>query len=651
MSEKVGVYICHCGTNIAATVDCEKVAEELGKMDNVAVSRGYKYMCSDPGQIMIKDDIKDHGLTKVVVAACSPRMHGPTFKTAVEEAGLNGFMNEMANIREHCSWVAIDPEKSTEKAITLTKAAVRKVLLNEALEEGEAPVNNATLVIGGGVTGIEAALKVADSGHPVYLVERDPSIGGYMAKLDKTFPTLDCSACILTPKMVDVARNENIELMTYSEIEEVNGFVGNFKVKVKKKPRYVIEDECTGCADCLDACIYKGRIIDEFDEGLSRRSAIYIPYPQAVPLKAVVDPENCLELKKGKCKKTCVDACDRNAIDFEQKEEIVELEVGNIIVATGYDLFDPGVNPQWGYGMFDNVLTSIQFERMINASGPTGGKLKLADGSEPKRVAILHCVGSRDVNYHEYCSKVCCMSSLKFAHQIKEKLDAEVFEFYIDIRAAGKGYEEFYNRVKEEGVNFIRGKGAEVTEIDGELTVRGEDTLLGVFREVPVDMVILKTALIPNKGTEQLGQMLGISRDQNGFFMEAHMKLEPLNTPSDGIYLAGCCQTPKDIPDSVAQGAGAAAEALQLISAGKVTISPIIASVNQDLCIGCKHCINMCPYKAIEVKEVDGKEVAEVNEALCKGCGTCGAVCPSGAIGISHFTTEQIFAQIEGVCG
>ncbi len=648
MTEKIGVYICHCGTNIAATVDVKKVVQEALNWDKVVIARDYKYMCSDPGQELIKKDIKNLGLNRVVVASCSPRMHELTFRKALEQAGLNGFLLEMANIREQCSWSSIAGESTTAKAISLIRAATRRVQYHQPIDEKEVPVNKATMVVGAGIAGIQAALQIAAAGYPVYLVEREPYIGGHMAKFDKTFPTMDCAACILTPKMVSVNQDPNIKLITNADVVKVDGYVGNFKVQIKIRPRYVDEQACTGCGDCEAACVMKKRIPSEFDEGLGKRSAIYIPFPQAVPLKAIADSEKCLYLSKGKCKQPCVDACQRKAIDFGQKEEMTELDVGSIILATGYELFDPTVGPQWGYGMYDNVLTGIQFERMTNASGPTGGKILLKDGTKPKRVAVLHCIGSRDENYHRHCSRVCCMSSVKFSHLVKEKTNAEVYEFYIDIRTFGKQYEEFYNRVQEEGVNFIRGKGAEVTEIDGQLTVRAEDTLLGAFREIPVDMVVLNTALIPRRDSEKVAQLFGISRSQDGFFLESHIKLDPVTTSTDGIHLAGCCQSPKDIPDTVAQGSAAAAQSLSVIARGKVAISPVSASVDPDICSGCRICLTMCHFKAIGYDEE--QEVAWINEAVCKGCGTCGAACPSGAISISHFTNEQILAQIEGVC-
>lgn len=647
MAEKIGVYVCHCGHNIAAVVDVEKVAQYAGTLDNVVIARDYKYMCSDPGQELIKNDIRELGLTRVVVAACSPRMHEPTFKAALERASLNGYLLEMANIREQCSWVTENTQSATEKARSLVRGAVRRVYYHRPIEERVVPVNKATMVVGGGIAGIQAALQIAEAGHKVYLVEREASIGGQMAKFDKTFPTMDCAACILTPKMVAVAQNPNVELLTYAEVQHVEGYVGNFTVTVKQKPRYIVEDLCTGCGDCTTACVLKNRIPDPFDEGLSKRSAAYIPFPQAIPLKAVIDQEECLLLKKGKCSKKCVEACSREAIDFSQKEAVRQVEVGSIILATGFELFDARKAPQYGYGIYEDVYTGIEFERLTNSSGPTQGKILTKKGEEPKSVAILHCIGSRDENYQKYCSRVCCMSSVKFAHLVKEKTDAEVFEFYIDMRTFGKQYEEFYNRVQEEGVNFIRGKGAEVAQVDGQLVVRAEDTLLGAYREIPVDMVVLNTALVPRHDAEKVAQIFGISRSQDGFFLESHIKLDPVTTSTDGVHIAGCCQSPKDIPDTVAQGSAAAAQSLAVIATGKVKISPVSAWSDPDICSGCRTCIPLCPFKAISFDE--GRKVAEINQAVCKGCGSCAAGCPSNAIFVAHFNNQQLLAEIEGV--
>ena len=647
---KIGVYICHCGLNIADVVDVEEVAKYAANLPAVAVSRNYKFMCSDPGQSMIKEDIKQLGLNRVVVASCSPLMHEPTFRHAIQEAGVNPYLFEMANIREHCSWTTEDHKDATEKAKALVSAAVRRVYYHQPLEIREVPVNPNTLIIGGGIAGIQAALEIADSEHKVYLVERDPSIGGHMSQFDKTFPTLDCSACILTPKMTSVGMHPYIELMTYSEVEEISGFVGSFKAKIREKARYVDEDKCNGCGVCITKCPWKAA--SEFDMGLGERKAIYTPFAQAVPNIPVIDTEHCAYFLKGKCR-ACEKFCELGAIDFEQVDQIVEIEIGNIIVATGYDSFDPTPITQYGYGKLDNVYTGLEFERICNAVGPTNGKIVLKDGSEPKSVAILHCVGSRDENYHEYCSRVCCMYALKYSHLIKERTDAEVYQMYIDMRCFGKAYEEFYKRLSEEGVNFVRGKASEVTDRainedeEGKLIVCGEDTLLCKIIRVPVDMVILATALEPRSDAAEVGKLLTISRSADGFFLERHPKLDPVATMTDGVFIAGCCQGPKDIPDTVAQASAAAARVLALISKGRVELEAATAVIDEEKCSGCRICNLLCPYSAISY--IEDEKVSRINEALCKGCGTCVAACPSGAITHKQFTTEEITAEIEGV--
>ncbi len=647
---KIGVYVCHCGSNIAGNVDVQQVVEFAKKLDGVTVAREYKFMCSDPGQNMIKEDIKNLKLNRVVVASCSPLLHEPTFRHAVQEAGLNPYLFEMANIREHCSWTTEDHDKATEKAKALVSAAVKRVRYHQPLEIKEVPVNPATLIVGGGIAGIQAALEIADAGHKVYLVEKDPSIGGHMIQFDKTFPTLDCSACILTPKMTSVGSHPNIELMTYSEVEDVSGFIGNFKVKVRKKARFVDEEKCNGCGVCMEKCPWKAP--SEFDLGLGERKAIYTPFPQAVPNIPVIDKEHCVYFLRGKCR-ACEKFCERGAIDFEQQDKTVELEVGNIIIATGYDPFDPTPIVKYGYGRFPNVYTALEFERLCNAAGPTGGKIVLKDGSEPKSVAIIHCVGSRDENYHRYCSRVCCMYALKYSHLIKEKTEADVYQMYIDMRCFGKGYEEFYERLSKEGVKFIRGKVAEVTdraltsEEKGKLIVCGEDTLLGQVIRVPVDMVILCIALESRSDAKQVAQLFRISQGADGFFIERHPKLDPVATMTDGIFIAGCCQGPKDIPDTVAQASAAATRVLSLISKGKVELEATVAVIDEEKCSGCRICNLLCPYNAISF--IEDKEVSRINEALCKGCGTCVAACPSAAIAHKHFTTEEIMAEIEGV--
>lgn len=1107
---RIGVYVCHCGENIARTVKVKTVAEFARGLPGVIVSKDYIYMCSDPGQNIIKEDINQLRLNRVVVASCSPTLHEHTFQRACQDAGLNPYLYVQANIREHCSWVTEDPKAATEKARALVSAAVRRVAYLEPLEVKEVPVTPAVLVVGGGIAGIQSALEIANAGYKVYLVEREASIGGHMAQFDKTFPTLDCASCIFTPLLSAVGHHPNIELLTCSEIEEVSGYIGNFKAKIRKKARYVDEVKCTGCNDCTEVCPVE--VPAEFDLGLAYRRAIYRPFPQAVPniftidkrglppcraacpagvnaqgyvalisegkyrealevlrrtmpfagvcgrvcthpcevdcergkvdepiairslkrfiadyeisegrekadpiertkedkiaivgsgpaglacaydlvrqgypvtvfeaaheaggllrygipqyrlpkrvldneisyieelgvevktdspvksldevfkqgykaiflgtgaglsqkmdipnedtkgvihaldfLKQVnlgeevrlgervavigggnaavdsarvalrlgvkevsiiyrrsrtempaiktevdqaeaegvkiqllatpvsiltkndqltgircirmelgepdasgrrrpipiegsefdVDVENVImavgqavdkgalpkkleytdqgtlsvdpitlqtnikgvfaggdvvtgpadvissiaagkeaaisigrylngadltegrpalkekvkEISKekveakaravmpllkiekrdalteielgfdeetaieeatrclncGVCSECleCVKVCQPGAIVHDMAEQIVEVEVGSIIVATGYDAFDPSVMDQYGYGRYKNIFTALQFERMCNASGPTGGEIRLADGSPPKSVAIIHCVGSRDKNYHRYCSRVCCMYSLKYSHLIKEKTDADVYEFYIDMRCFGKGYEEFYERLSEEGTIFIRGKVAKITdhaikeEEQGKLIVCAEDTLLGTMIRVPVDMVILSTGLEPRSDAENVARLFSITRSADGFFLERHPKLDPVATTTDGIFVVGCCQGPKDIPDTIAQASAAATRVLAMISKGTVEIMAATAIIDEEKCSGCKVCLDLCVFGAISFDE--NKDISRINEALCKGCGVCVAACPSGAIVAKHFTTEQIIAEIEGV--
>ncbi len=651
--EKVGVYICHCGTNIAGTVEVEEVARWASEQPHVAIARDYKFMCSSLGQELVEKDIQELGLSRVVVAACSPHMHEKTFRGACQRAGLNPFLFEMANIRELDSWATTDHAAATQKAKSLIKGAVERVVHHQPLEPIAVNINPNVLVVGGGIAGITASLELANAGYHVFLVEREPSIGGHMAQWDKTFPTLDCAACILTPRMVEVGQHPNITLLTYSEVEAVDGYLGNYEVAVRKKARYINEELCTGCAICEEKCPKK--VLDEtFNVGLGYRKAIYRPFPQAVPMYPVVDVETCTYFIKGKCK-ACQIFCPPGAIDFEQEDEHIKLEVGSIILATGYDAFDPHRIPQYGYGRLANVFTSLEFERMVNASGPTAGKIMLRDRvGEPKSVAIIHCVGSRDENYNEYCSRVCCMYSLKFAHLVRDRLpEAEVYNFYIDIRAAGKRYEEFYHRVMKEGVHFIRGRVAEITdaartpEEEDKLVVQVYDTLYGAQRRIPVDMVILSLGMESRHDAKEVGRLFGLGCDFSGFFIERHPKLDPVLTMVEGIFIAGACQGPMAIPESVAQGAATAMRAASLIAQGTVLMEPVRAQINAEQCSGCRICNNLCPYSAIVYHE--DRKVSEVITALCQGCGTCVAACPSAAISGAHFTRQQLMAQVEGI--
>jgi heterodisulfide reductase subunit A len=648
MKQTIGVYICHCGTNIAATVDCQELSEFAATLPRVKVARDYRYLCSDPGQDLIKKDITELSLERVVIAACSPRMHENTFRNLLSSEGLNPYLLNMANIREQCSWVHKDRKEATEKAKQLLRAAVARALRQEALTTRRVEIKPSALVVGAGIAGIQASLTMANEGMNVILVERSPYIGGHMAQLDKTFPTLDCASCIFTPKTVEVSQNRNIELHVCSEVVEVKGYIGNFKVTIKKHPTFVDPIRCTGCGECVEACVLKKGVPSEFEEGMSQRKAIYIPFPQAVPLKAVVDQESCLFLSRGKCKQSCMEACKAQAIDFQQEERLLEKEVGSIILATGFDLFNPRLLPQYGYGIYENVITNLQFERLASPSGPTRGEVVLKDGTVPKGIAFLHCIGSRDENANLYCSRICCMASMKQAHLAKEKTGAEIYEFYIDINAFGKGYQEFYKRVREEGIYFIRGKGSEIFKRDGRLIVSAEDTLLGTPVEIPVDMVVLGTGLTARQDAEKVAQLFGISQSADRFFMEAHPKLRPVSTNVDGIFLAGCCQGPKDIPDTVAQASAAAAEVISLTEKREVEIEPITTWIDPELCAGCKLCIEICPYSAIDFLQEKG--ISVVNEALCKGCGACAAICPSKAAKQNHFTHDQVLAEVDGLC-
>ena len=644
---RIGVFVCHCGLNIAKTVRVSELAQFASTLPDVVVAKDYKFMCSTPGQEMIANDIKEHRLDRVIVTACSPLMHEQTFRKVLAASGLNQYLLTIVNIREQVSWVTHDIEEGTSKAKALLNGAVARARLLAPLTSRVIDVNPDVMVVGGGIAGIQASLELANTGKKVYLVEKNSTIGGHMAQFDKTFPTLDCSACILTPKMDAVLQHKNITLMTSCEVTEVKGFVGNFDITIKQKARYVDHDKCNACLACTEKCPGKGT--SEWDEGLVKRKAIYIPFPQAVPQKPVIDRESCTFFKKGKCR-LCEKVCEQKAIDFEQQDTFTTVKVGAVIVATGYDLMDTRELIQYGYGKYPGVYNALEVERLFNSAGPTGGKVTLRDGKEPQAIAIFHCIGSRDKNNYEHCSRVCCMYSLKFAHLFKEKTSADVYQFYIDMRAAGKGYEEFYNRIIEEDVKFIRGKGARVAaSVDepGRLVVEAEDTITGKFIKLPVDMVVLSPAMIPRSDARDIARLFNLSTDKQGFFMERHPKLAPLSTMSEGIFIAGVCQSPKDIPDTVAQANGAAAEALTIVVKDKMELEATTAMVNPASCCACQNCVRVCPYGAPFFNEQKG--VSEINEALCKGCGLCASVCPTGAIIARHFTNDQVLAEMEGL--
>lgn len=646
---RIGVYVCHCGLNIGGVVDCAQVADFASNLPGVILSNHNLYTCSEPGQELIKADIKEQRLNRVVVASCTPRLHEPTFRAACQDAGLNPYLFEMANIREHCSWVHLhDKEAATEKAKDLVRMAVARSRLLVAQEPFTVPVTRKALVIGGGVAGIQAALDLADSGYKVYLVEKEPSIGGRMAQIDKTFPTMDCSICILAPKMSEAGRHPNIELLTLSEIEGVEGYVGNFTVQVRRKARFVHES-CTACGDCAKACPQVAP--DEFNAGLSMRRAIYMSFAQAVPSTFQIDMDLCLN-KHGivACDK-CFQACQRQCVDYSQKDTLLTLEVGTIIVATGVDVYDPTPLTEFGYRKFPNVITSLEFERLINAGGPSGGNLiRPSDQKIPKTVAFLQCIGSRSKRSNIYCSNICCMNTVKDALLIKEHWpETKILVFYIDIRAFGKGFEDLFQRSRREGVSFIRGVPGEIIE-DPEthnLTLIGENTLLSQLYRYEVDLAILSVGIEPRKDSPVIQRLLNLSCASDGFFLEAHPKLRPVDTPTGGIFLAGCAEGPKDIKDSVTQASASASRANILMSQGKVTVEAITAVVDETLCQGCGMCVKVCPYSAI--RQDPESQIAQVTQASCAGCGTCVAECPFSAIMQRHFTDQQIYAQIDAI--
>ncbi len=659
--QKIGVFVCWCGSNIAATVDVAAVAEAVKSEPGVVYATDYQYMCSEGGQSRIRNAIKEYGLTGVVVCSCSPRMHEATFRKTAQAAGLNPYMVEIANIREHCSWIHKDKAEATEKAIILARTAIAKLNLNQPLIAGESRVVKRALVIGGGIAGIQSALDIADAGYEVDIVEKSPTIGGKMAQLDKTFPTLDCAACILTPKMVDAAAHEKIHLYTYSEVESVSGFVGNFTVNIRKKARSVNADLCTGCGDCTKKCPSR-KAKDEFNMGLNNRGAIYIPFAQAIPNVPVIDREQCIKFRTGKCG-LCEKTCSAKAIDFTQKDEIVEERYGAIVVATGFKPISLENFNEFAYAQSPDVVTSLEFERIMNAAGPTKGQLlRPSDNTHPHEIVFVQCVGSRDTSGcgKPYCSKICCMYTAKHAMLVREKYpDVNVHVFYIDVRTPGKNFDEFYRRAVEEyNVDYIKGMVGKVSPQGGKLRVQGSDLLADRQIVIDADMVVLATAIEPDPTAKGLATMLTASIDTNNFFTEAHPKLRPVESPTAGVFLSGVCQGPKDIPETVAQASAAASKVIGLLSKDKLLSNPCVAGSDEMLCNGCSSCEKVCPYGAISYVEkeyrIAGKtqvrRVAQVNSAICQGCGACTVACPSGAMDLKGFSTKQIMAEVDAIC-
>ncbi|HEB79276.1 MAG TPA: CoB--CoM heterodisulfide reductase iron-sulfur subunit A family protein [Rhodospirillales bacterium] len=650
MTKRTGVFVCHCGTNIAATVDVKKVKEELAKEEGVVFSEDYLYMCSEPGQNTVIEAIKDNKLDSVVVACCSPTLHEKTFRDVTELAGVNQFQCEIANIREQCSWVHKDKDVGTEKAIKITRSAFMKVMRNESLTPQRIPVTRRVMVIGAGIAGIQASLDMAAAGYEVVLVEKDPTIGGNMLKLSETFPTLDCSQCILSPKMVELSKNPKIKLHIKSEVTEVTGFVGNFKAKIHKKPTYVDAELCKLCDHCTDVCPII--VPNEYDLGLTGRRAIFIPFAQSIPATFYLDEDTCMGINPISCGKCAEpDVCEPLAIDFDMQPETIEEEIGAIIVATGFELYGKEKLSEYGYGKYPDVLDGLQFERLCSASGATGGHiLRPSDHKVPKKIVFIQCVGSRDPELHcPYCSKVCCMYTAKHAMLYKKHVpDGKAHIFYIDIRSGGKGYEEFIQRaIDDDHVMYLRGKVSQLYEEDGKIIVQGSDTLSGQMVEINADMVVLAVAMVPTRGTREMAKVLKISLDKDGFLAEAHPKLKPVESVTAGVFLAGAGQSPKDIPETVAQASAAAAKAIILLSQETLAASPSVARVVTDLCTGCAMCVQACPFDAIKLDA----EKASVNEALCQGCGTCTATCLRAAIDVKNNTPLQIFDMINVALG
>ena len=648
---KIGVYICHCGLNIGGVINIDNLIEFVKTLPFVSVARQYKFFCSEVGQNMIAADIQDNLINRVVVAACSPRMHEPTFRQVLTSAGLNPYYFVQANIREHATWVHMyDPDGATRIAKDHLRMQIGKAATLKALYPQKVKVLPSSLVIGAGISGINTAIELATQGYQVYLVERDLTIGGHMAQLDKTFPTMDCSACILTPKMVEISRNPKVKILSYSEVEKIDGYVGNFQVTIRQKAHYVDQEKCTGCGACVQYCPVS--VGNEFDLGMTSRKAIYIPFPQAVPAKYTIDIKHCINC--GICSRS--DVCEPDAIKFDDEDKIMEINVGTIIVTTGYDVINPQYLKNYGYGKYENVIDGLQMERLLNSTGPTLGKpLRPSDSKAPHSVAWIQCVGSRDnrEGCHSYCSRVCCLYAIKQARQYKEKHpEANIYIFYIDIRAFGKGYEEFYeSAARDYRIKFIRGRVSELAEDpdDKYIIIRGEDTLLGKPLEIQVDMVVLSVGMESRHDAEQLAALLTIQRSADGFFLEAHPKLRPVDSLTEGIFMGGAAQGPKDIPDAVAQAKAAASSAASLMAQKEIEVEPYFSFVQNGLCSGCRSCIEQCPFGAITFNESINK--AEINSIKCKGCGTCVSTCPSNAIIQNHFSKPQLMAIIKAVLG
>jgi len=664
MSEepRIGVYICHCGLNIAGTVNIKEVVEYAKNLPNVVEARDYVFMCSAPGQDIIKEGIKKHNLNRVVVAACSPTMHEPTFRNALAEAGLNPYLLEMANIREQCSWVHSDKEAATAKAKLLVRMAVAKASLLEPLKDIKFKVNKNVLIIGGGVAGLSAARDLAAKGFKVYLIERKPVIGGNTARLGRLVHTKLKGIDVVKELSKDVINNPNIQIYVNTELTNVDGSVGDFKIKLIKNPRYVNEN-CNLCGECVKVCPVE--VPNEYEFGLTKRKAIYLPYKGAYPPLYVIDSENCTRCLE------CVKVCPTHAINLDQKPEEIELRVGAIIVAVGHEPYEPPVG-EFGYGLSNRIITLFQLERLLDTEGPTNGELKI-NGIQPKNIVFIMCVGSLNTtpNAYPYCSRMCCASTIKNALIIKEKYpEANIYILHKDIRTYNRLDEQLYIKAGEGLIRFakyreapnvvrlfeIMGSEKLPTELlkkfpllvnpDGSINVRFFEETIQEEISIPADLVVLSVGMKPPKDIDKVRTLTKVGCGPEGFLKEAHLKLRPVEATTDGVYLAGTVTGPKNIAESIESGSAAASKALGLLTKEEVKVEPLIAVVNEEICSGCAICIGMCPYNAIRLKVQENVRVAEVDPALCKGCGTCVASCPTGAMQQYSFKDNQLKNQL-----